>query len=145
MFPLDPIGDLLLAAPASAERVRYWDTAAAGPGKGDYTAGVLLARTDDGRWLSRMCGIWRPAAERNAIICQTAALDAQRGHVRTVIEQPPGIAKGEPTEAIVLALAGYAVAPTRCAATRSAAPSRWLRSGRPATCGCARRLDARLS
>lgn len=110
MFPLDPIGDLLLAAPASAERVRYWDTAAAGPGKGDYTAGVLLARTDDGRWVVEDVrhGQW-PAAERNAIIRQTAALDAQRGHVRTVIEQPPGIAK-ESTEAIVLALAGYAVA-----------------------------------
>lgn len=108
MFPIDVT--LVDAAPASAERVRYWDTAGASKGKGDYSVGVLMARTAEGRWIVEdvVRGQWA-AAERNAVIKQTAELDTQRGPVRTRIEQPPGLAK-EATDAIVAELAGFVVA-----------------------------------
>lgn len=107
MFPIDI--PLVEAAPGDAQRVRYWDTAGASAGKGDYTAGVLMARTSDGRWIVEdvVRGQW-PAAERNAVILQTAQLDAQRGRVKIAIEQPPGLAK-EATEAIIKALVGFVV------------------------------------
>jgi predicted phage terminase large subunit-like protein len=106
MFPL--LDTLAQPAPMGAARVRYWDTAGASAGKGDYSAGVLMAR-DAARWVVEdvVRGQWA-AAERNAVIRQTAATDAQRGHVRTIVEQPPGLAK-EATEAIVRELAGYVV------------------------------------
>ncbi len=107
MFPIDvPLAE---SAPVDARRVRYWDTAGASAGKGDYTAGVLMARGSDGRWIVEdvVHGQW-PAAARNAVIHQTAALDQQRGHVRHVVEQPPGMAK-EATDAIVRLLAGYII------------------------------------
>ncbi len=106
MFPIDV--PLIDRAPETARRVRYWDTAGASAGKGDYTAGVLMAHADD-RWIVEDVahGQW-PAAERNTRIRQTAALDEARGSVRQVIEQPPGMAK-EATDAIVRLLAGYVV------------------------------------
>lgn len=107
MFPIDV--PIVRPAPASAARVRYWDTAGASAGKGDYTAGVLMAYADD-RWTIEdvVHGQWA-AAERNTIIQQTAVLDqGAYGVVTIAIEQPPGMAK-EATDAIIRNLAGFVV------------------------------------
>lgn len=105
--PFLPIEDV---APVGGTYVRYWDKASAAPGKGDWTAGVLMQRTPDGRfWIEDVVrGQW-PGDERNRIILQTAALDKQKyGPVRIYVEQPPGLAK-ESTDAVVKMLAGYIV------------------------------------
>lgn len=100
-------------APSNCRRVRYWDTAGADEGKGDYTAGVLMARDPQGYYYVEdvVRGQW-PAHKRNAIIRQTAELDRQRYNVvgqsepDVYIEQPPGLAK-ESTEEIVRSLDGF--------------------------------------
>lgn len=94
------------ALPAEGRRVRYWDIAGAAEGRGDYTVGCLMRRAGGAFYVEGVVrGQWT-AAERERIIVQTAAAD---GHdVRIAIEQPPGLGK-EPIEALVRALAGYAV------------------------------------
>jgi len=98
------------AAPADAERVRYWDTAGADENKGDWTVGLLMARdargifyvedVERGQWMTH---------PRNQKIKQTAELDEQEyGEVTIYIEQPPGLAK-ESTDEIVRQLAGFLV------------------------------------
>lgn len=99
------------AAPATGIRwARYWDKAGARPGKGDYTVGVLMGRSDDGLfWVADVVrGQW-PADERNKVILATAESDRQaRGKVRIYVEQPPGLGK-ESTDAVVRLLAGFPV------------------------------------
>jgi predicted phage terminase large subunit-like protein len=103
------------AVPNGCRRVRYWDTAGADEGKGDYTTGVLMARDPLGYYYVEdvVRGQWS-AHKRNAIIRQTAELDRQRynviGHNEPdiYIEQPPGLAK-ESTEDIVRSLDGFSV------------------------------------
>jgi predicted phage terminase large subunit-like protein len=97
------------SAPANAERVRYWDKAGAAPGKGDYTVGVLMARSD-GVWVVEHVERFQAqAAERNQRIRLIAERDhALYGRMRTVIEQPPGLGK-ESTDAVVRLLAGFSV------------------------------------
>jgi predicted phage terminase large subunit-like protein len=98
------------ALPAECQFVRYWDLAGGTSDHADYTAGVLMARDRYGFFyvVDRQHGRWA-AAERNAVILQTAALDKQRyGNIQTHIEQAPGLSK-EPTEDLVRQLAGYAV------------------------------------
>lgn len=98
------------ALPNDVQRVRYWDTAGADVGRGDYSVGVLMARDSQGTFYIEdvVRGQWT-AHERNQAIVQTAALDKQRlTSVTTYIEQPPGLAK-ESTDAIIRALAGYRV------------------------------------
>ncbi|HEU4327443.1 MAG TPA: phage terminase large subunit [Roseiflexaceae bacterium] len=89
--------------------VRYWDKAGAAPGKGDWTAGVLVAydRSEGTTYIVDVVrGQW-PADERNRQIRQTAELDRQRyGRVRIYIEQPPGLAK-EATDAVIKVLKGF--------------------------------------
>ena len=67
------------AVPAGARRVRYLDLAGAAPGRGDFTVGVLLAATPDGRYVVEHVrrGQW-PAAERTGIIRQTYEADRSR-------------------------------------------------------------------
>lgn len=98
------------ALPVGCRFVRYWDLATGTSTGADYTAGSLMARTPEGRYIvaDMQHGRWAPA-ERNARIKQQAALDKQRyGHVRTVIEQAPGLSR-EPTDDLVRQLAGYPV------------------------------------
>lgn len=66
------------AVPVGCKFVRYWDKAGS-DGKGDYTAGVLMARSPDGQFfvVDVVRGQWA-AAEREARIRATAELDAQR-------------------------------------------------------------------
>ena len=84
------------APPARAERVRYWDKAAT-QDAGDYTVGVLMAKTDDGLFYVEdvVRGQWSPQA-RNQVMVQTACLDRERydNRVRIWVEQGRGAAAG---------------------------------------------------
>lgn len=94
--------------PAGATRIRYWDKAGAAPGKGDYTAGVLVAHLHGITYIEDVVrGQW-PAAVRNAHILETATLDLVRGPVTHWIEQPPGLAK-EATDAVIALMQGFVV------------------------------------
>lgn len=99
------------AAPANARRVRYWDLASADVGKGDYTVGVLVAKTPAGMYYIEdvVRGQWQASA-RNKVIKQTAQLDrAKYGRqIKVRIEMPPGLAK-EAVDAVIRMLAGYSV------------------------------------
>lgn len=96
-------------AVASGSRfVRYWDKAGSA-GKGDSTAGALMARAPDGRYvvLDMVRGQWS-AGERERIIRQTAELDQQRyGHVTIWLEQEPGSGGKESAESSVRNLDGF--------------------------------------
>lgn len=102
--------EIVGAVPAGCTFVRYWDLASGISAQADYTAGVLMARSPVGLFyvVDVQHGRW-PAAERNVIIKQTAALDQQRyRNVDISIEQAPGLSK-EPTEDLVRQLAGFTV------------------------------------
>jgi predicted phage terminase large subunit-like protein len=97
------------AVPADCERVRYWDKAGAKPGKGDWTAGVRMAKDADGYFYIEHVkrGQW-PAHERDPEIKQTTALDRASGCTHFYVEQVPGLGK-ESTDRVVRMLAGYDV------------------------------------
>jgi predicted phage terminase large subunit-like protein len=98
--------EIVSAAPADARKVRYWDTAGADAGKGDYTVGVRMSRDGQGIFYVEdvLRGQWT-AHPRNTQIKQVAELEP---YVPITIEQPPGLAK-ESTDAIVRLLAGFSV------------------------------------
>ena len=102
---------IVRVAPAAiVRRVRYWDLAGAAAGKGDWTAGVLMALMSDGRFLVEdvVRGQWQ-THERNQLIRSTVVQDnAVYGHVETYIEQAPGLAK-EATDTIIRLCAGYPI------------------------------------
>lgn len=91
--------------------IRYWDIAAADPGKGDYTVGVLLGLDRHYRWwILHVERLQKKDHHRNAHIRSIAHADTQRyGRVPIMIEQPPGIAR-ESIAALVRHLAGFPVA-----------------------------------
>ena len=94
------------ARPAVVEaRVRYYDTAGT-EGQGDYTAGVLMSRTADGRfWIEDVVrGQWSPA-RRDAEIRATAERDGPE--VDIWLERETGVAGTERSQATVRALAGF--------------------------------------
>ena len=99
------------AAPAVAERVRYWDKAGT-DGGGAYTAGVLLSRTAEGLYHVEdvVRGQWS-AGEREVIIKQTAYADAARfgEGVSIWIEQEPGSGGKESAENTIRNLDGFDV------------------------------------
>lgn len=102
--------EMVGAVPAHAQRVRYWDKAGT-TGGGDYSAGVLIAKDDDGVYYVEdvVHGQWSALA-RERIIRQTAELDrANRGHVTIYVEQEPGSGGKESAEATVRNLAGFVV------------------------------------
>jgi predicted phage terminase large subunit-like protein len=111
--------DIVAAAPAIASRVRYWDKASGLSEAADYTAGVLMAR--DARGLlyveDVVHGRWS-AHERDTVMRQTAALDAERyGRVPIWIEQVFGLGQ-EAAQQAVRALAGYTVHTERVTKTK---------------------------
>lgn len=72
--------------------VRYWDKAGSELSTGDYSAGVLLGKSQGLFWvLDVQRGRWSPFA-RNRIIYETAAADKIKygGRVKLWIEQEPG-------------------------------------------------------
>lgn len=99
------------ACPAVARRVRYWDKAGT-EGGGAYTAGVLMALTDDRMTYIEdvVHGQWS-AGQRETTIRQTAELDAKRyaNAVQIWVEQEPGSGGKESAESTVRGLAGYPV------------------------------------
>lgn len=105
-----PWYEIVDAAPAVAERVRYWDKAGT-DGGGAYTAGVLMSRTDEGLYLIEdvIRGQWSAGA-REKVIKQTAEADkARHGHVVSWVEQEPGSGGKESAENTIRNLDGFAV------------------------------------
>ena len=89
------------------ESVRYWDKAGT-EGGGCYTAGVLMHRLDDGRFVIAdvVRGQWS-AGRREETIKQIATADGIRTTVW--IEQEPGSGGKESAENTVKNLAGYSI------------------------------------
>jgi predicted phage terminase large subunit-like protein len=94
------------ASPAKATRVRYWDKAGT-EGAGDYSAGVLMAKSG-GHFYIEDCvrGQWSSGG-RNLVIKQTAQLDGL--DVAVWVEQEPGSGGKESAEFSLQDLAGYDV------------------------------------
>jgi predicted phage terminase large subunit-like protein len=95
------------AKPHKADRVRAWDKAAT-DGGGDWTAGVLMARTPEGLYYVEdvVRGRWGPG-ERDRIIRQTAELDGKG--VPIVGEREGGSGGKDSALAFVRLLAGFSV------------------------------------
>ena len=93
------------AAPARAERVRWWDRAATEAG-GDWTAGVRIARAPDGVYYVEdvVRGQWS-GGERDRVIRVTAEADGV--NVRQWSEQEPGSSGKDAALAFVRLLAGF--------------------------------------
>jgi predicted phage terminase large subunit-like protein len=103
----------VLPDPAGATYCRYWDRAATEK-KGDFSAGVLMARSRDGRYhvLDVRHGRWS-SLERDRVILDTAHADRRRyGAVRQRGEQEPGSGGKDAALAFVRLLDGFDV---RCA------------------------------
>lgn len=102
--------EIVKAVPADAVRARYWDKAGAAEGKGDWTVGLLMARSGRGLYfIEDVVRFQLTSHNRNQRIKQVAELDRQRyGHVPQFIEQPPGLAK-ESTDEVIRVLDGYPV------------------------------------
>ena len=101
------------AAPADAQRVRYWDKASSPTG--DFTCGVLMARTRDGIYYIEdvVRGRWSPM-ERDAVMLSTAERDRERhGHVSVWCEQEPGSGGLESAQATARLLAGFPISVER--------------------------------
>lgn len=106
MLPIGKMG-IVDAVPANARRVRYWDKAGTAGG-GAYSAGVKVARGDDGIYYIEdvVRGQWGAEA-RNAVMLQTAQTDDRT--VSVWQEQEPGSGGKESAEATVRLLAGFDV------------------------------------
>lgn len=90
--------------------VRYWDKAASA-GQGDYTVGVLMGRSAEGRYvvLDVVRGRWE-TFERERVIVSTAARDRERwGEVAIWLEQEPGSGGADSARATIRALSGHVV------------------------------------
>ncbi|QDU97521.1 phage terminase large subunit [Lignipirellula cremea] len=102
---------VLPAAPATIARVRYWDKAAT-HGSGAFTAGVRMARTDDGLFVVEdvVRGQWS-SLERDRVMLQTAHTDANLSGtpVRIFFEQEGGSGGKESAEQTLRLLAGFSV------------------------------------
>ena len=97
---------LVDAAPAQADRVRYWDKAGTAGG-GAYTAGVRLSMHDGLFYVEDVVrGQWS-AGERERVILQTAQMDGME--CRQIVEQEPGSGGKESAEATIRNLAGFSV------------------------------------
>ena len=114
--PLPPEGGLFKrgwfviedSGPELAYHHRFWDLAATEDG-GDFTCGVLMARSPEGVFYVEdvVRGQWSPG-KRNEIIRQVAESDRQRyGKVSILIEQEGGSGGKEAAQAIVDHLAGF--------------------------------------
>lgn len=95
------------APPATAKRVRYWDKAGT-EGDGDWSCGVRMARTPEGRFLIENVtrGQWS-ALDRERIIRQMAELDGRT--MPLWVEQEPGSGGKESAETTIRSLAGWSV------------------------------------
>ena len=107
MLPVDNV-QIMPAAPDPAEiehSVRYWDKAGT-EGGGDYTAGVLMHRLKDGRYVVADVtrGQWH-APKRERRLRQAAVIDGVATHIW--VEQEPGSGGKESAQASIRNLAGF--------------------------------------
>lgn len=97
------------ALPDNPSRVvRAWDMAAT-EGAGDYSAGCLMMKLEDGGYCigDLIRGQWS-VGQRDRIIQQTAAMDAHRWKkYMIVLEQEPGSSGVSATEYLIRQLSGY--------------------------------------
>jgi len=110
-FDAANIAGFLPHPPVGTVAVRFWDTAAATGETACNTAGVLLGRTPDGRFILIDCeaGKWQPIDRDNAIVA-TAHADRRRSGVRVLgvwIEQEPGGSGLSDVQSIIRKLAGF--------------------------------------
>lgn len=102
--------DVVDAAPAVAERVRYWDKGFTEDG-GAYTAGVLMSKTPQGVYYVEdvVRGQWA-SGPRDEKMKATAGRDAkERGNVKVWIEQEPGSTGRDSVAVLIKLLSGYSV------------------------------------
>lgn len=99
--------EIVGAAPAERECVRYWDLAAT-QGGGNWTAGVLMSRAPSGVFFIEDVhrGQWGPM-QRNLEIKQTAQLDSTE--IPVWVPQDPGSGGKEAALILIAFLAGFAV------------------------------------
>lgn len=98
------------AAPAECKWVRAWDLAATHDG-GDWTVGVLMGRTRDGRYVvADVVRVQEGPAGVRRVIRNTADRDrATWGSVRQELPQDPGQAGKAQAQSLVAELAGHDV------------------------------------
>ena len=111
---------IVKAIPEGARWLAYWDTAGT-EGDGDNTAGVLMGRTREGRYVVVECvaGQWSPA-RKDSEVKATCARWSQRVGLRTVwLEREAGIGGEERTKSTVRALAGFDVHSERPTGSKS--------------------------
>lgn len=96
------------AAPAGCQWVRGWDLAATKDAKAAWTAGVLIGRAKDGRFvIADATRIQGSPNEVEKLIVNTAAQDdTARGKVRGSIPQDPGQAGKSQAQYLIRQLAG---------------------------------------
>lgn len=102
--------ELVDGIPTRAEWCRSWDKAGTDQG-GDYTTGALMAKVGGLYYIADMIRAQLSSGQRNALIRQTAALDAARfgPAVKIRLEQEPGSGGKESAEISIRELAGYDV------------------------------------
>jgi len=103
-----PTGERRGRWPQSLASIRYWDLASSTTEAADYTAGCLMSRLADERWVieDMVHGRWSPA-KRDKVIVQTAASDG--AGVMVFIEQEGGASGSSMILHYVRLLVGYAV------------------------------------
>ena len=114
-FKRTQIGSMLPCVPNDVEQfVRAWDLAAtAETEKGDpaYTAGVLMGKRADGRYvIIDVINVRQSASDVRATIRHTAESDnAKYGNVRIRLPQDPGQAGKDQAQSFIKLLAGFSV------------------------------------
>ena len=114
-FKRTQLGSILQTVPADVERwVRAWDLAATSEDEGGdpaYTAGVLMGKRKDGRYVvANVINLRLTAADVRATIKHTAQQDkALYKRVRTRLPQDPGQAGKEQAQSYIKLLAGFDV------------------------------------
>lgn len=114
-FKRTQVGNMLAAIPKDIRAfVRAWDFAATSEDEeGDpaYTAGVLMGRRSDGRFIViDVINVRMSAGEVRKLVKQTAAIDnARYGNVHIRLPQDPGQAGKAQAQSFITMLAGYAV------------------------------------
>jgi len=101
--------ETVTAAPAGCRWVRGWDLAATKDDDAAWTAGVLIGRTPEGRYVvADACRIQGSAAEVERLLVNTAGQDrAHLGTVRGSIPQDPGQSGKAQAQYLIKQLAGY--------------------------------------
>ncbi len=114
-FNRTQIGDMLPVVPKDVKSfVRGWDLAATSEKEGGepaYTAGVLMGKRGDGRFIIiDVINVRQSASDVRATIRHTAAIDnAKYGNVKIILPQDPGQAGKAQAQSFIKHLAGFNV------------------------------------